>query len=275
MARVEDVLSEPSSISSILKCFVSAKANSFENILDPLLKIVRTSGAVAIGIAKPEFFQRLTDRLGTHKAVVRLNLLRLLKAVCDIHPDRASLVERFGLYNVVERLSRTDGAVLVRELAREIVPILLPGRSPSSISSRPPLEKANRSSGALLDVYALDSPMRPRRLAPKSAEAPPALAPRRVPRRAASETDSPPLGVSRSSPTSSLLGETATAKRVRPVQRRSVRDVNAMLETAGSGVPAVRSAMPGDAPSSTSQTESRLSARRAKALSMIGPTHNG
>lgn len=125
---MEDELTKPKSIDALLKCFVSAKANSFENLLDPLLKICRISNTITIGLAKSAFFKRIIDRLGPHhsKAVVRLNLLRILRTVCDVHPNRAILVERYGLYEIVERLSRDDGAVLVRELAREIVPALAP-----------------------------------------------------------------------------------------------------------------------------------------------------
>lgn len=80
------------------------------------------------------FFKRIIDRLGHNsKAVVRLNLLKVLRTVCEVHPNRAMLVERYGLLGVVERLSRSggDGAVLVRELAREIVPTLKPGLKPA------------------------------------------------------------------------------------------------------------------------------------------------
>ena len=64
---------------------------------------------------------------------MRLNLLKVLRTVCEVHPNRAMLVERYGLLGVVERLSRSggDGAVLVRELAREIVPTLKPGLKPA------------------------------------------------------------------------------------------------------------------------------------------------
>lgn len=41
------------------------------------------------------------------------------------------LVERYGLYEIVRKLSEGDGAVLVRELAREIVPALKPALRPS------------------------------------------------------------------------------------------------------------------------------------------------
>lgn len=243
MARVEDVLAEPSSVECILKCFSTAKANSFENILDPLLKIVRASTAVTIGLAKPEFFQRLTDRLSHHKAVVRLNLLKLLKAICDIHPDRASLVERFGLYDVVERLSRTDGAILVRELARDIVPILLPGATGSTLLARANaslMEQhpvANRSAGALLDMHSFDDIAKGRRGSARGLAAEPIFQPRRPPRRTASEvSSSPPMrGGSPQlySPDNSLIGE--GPKRVRPVliQRRSTRDSTSMLASSG------------------------------------------
>ena len=63
--------------------------------------------------------KRLIDKLGSSKAVVRANLLRILRTVCDVHPNRAVLVERYGIYDIVARLSEEDSAVLVRELARD------------------------------------------------------------------------------------------------------------------------------------------------------------
>ena len=132
-ARVEDELTKAAAIDVLLNCFVSAKANSFENLLDPFLKICRISVTITIGIAKAAFFKRIIDRLSSHsKAVVRLNLLRILRTVCDVHPNRAILVERYGLYEIVKKLSKDDGAVLVRELARDIVPALLPALKPAS-----------------------------------------------------------------------------------------------------------------------------------------------
>src|SRR6266481_4547594 len=62
-ARVEDTLAQPVSMQALLKCFVAAKANSFENLLDPFLKICHISTTVTIGVAKSEFFHRIIDRL--------------------------------------------------------------------------------------------------------------------------------------------------------------------------------------------------------------------
>lgn len=133
---------------ALLKCFVSAKANSFENLLDPFLKICRLSTRITIGLAKSQFFKRVIDRLAHHgKAVVRLNLLRILRTVCDVHPNRAILVERYGLYEIVAKLSKEDGAVLVRELAREIVPALAPALKPSSRPSLKALDSIGNGAG--------------------------------------------------------------------------------------------------------------------------------
>ncbi|KAF9468656.1 hypothetical protein BDZ94DRAFT_686290 [Collybia nuda] len=139
-SRVEDELTKPESVDALLGCFVTAKANSFENLLDPFLKMTRLSAPIAISIAKSSaFFKRIVDRLGQNsKAVVRLNLLRILRTVCEVHPNRAMLVERYGLLGVVERLSRGggDGAVLVRELAKEIIPTLKPGLRPATSKTK-------------------------------------------------------------------------------------------------------------------------------------------
>ncbi len=127
---------KPESLDALLRCFVQAKANSFENLLDPFLKIFRISTSITIGVAKSQFFKRLIDKLGSSKAVVRLNLLRILRTVCDVHPNRAVLVERYGIYDIVAKLSQDDVAVLVRELAREIVPTLAPALKPSARLSK-------------------------------------------------------------------------------------------------------------------------------------------
>ncbi|KAF8349417.1 hypothetical protein F5887DRAFT_946059 [Amanita rubescens] len=129
-ARVEDELVKSESIDELVRCFVNSKANSFENLLEPILKMMRLSTPVTLAIAKlPAFFKRIID------------------PVCDVHPNRAMLVERYGLLGVVERLSKSDGAVLVRELAREIVPTLKPGLKAKNDTSSGfgPAETLNRS----------------------------------------------------------------------------------------------------------------------------------
>ncbi|KAJ4482552.1 armadillo-type protein [Lentinula aciculospora] len=143
-ARVEDELMKPKAIRSVLDCFATAKANPFENLLELFLKLTRMSTRMTTAFSRSAvFFRKVADRLGHNtKPVVRLNLLRILKSVCDAHPNRGILVERYGsgdgLLGVVEGLSRGggDGAVLVRELAKEIIPMLRPGLKPLLSGSR-------------------------------------------------------------------------------------------------------------------------------------------
>ena len=44
------------------------------------------------------------------KAVVKLNLLRIHRAVCAVHMNRPLLVERYGIHETVAALRRKDGA---------------------------------------------------------------------------------------------------------------------------------------------------------------------
>lgn len=110
--------------------------------LDPnsrcrLLKLLRLSSNVTAAITTPPFFRRLAESLDkSGKAVTKLNLLRITRVVCEHHPDRQTLVERFGLANAVERLAKQGEAVLVRELAKEVIPILLFGNVNASHSDR-------------------------------------------------------------------------------------------------------------------------------------------
>lgn len=147
-ARVEDELIQSTPIHALLQCFVTSKAISFENLLDPFLKMIRISSPIAIQLSRSStFFKRIVDRLSHNtKAVVRLNLLRILRVLCDVHPNRALLVEKFGLLGVVETLSKTggDGVVLVRELARDILPLLKPGLKPAS-RAHDILDRSSRS----------------------------------------------------------------------------------------------------------------------------------
>ncbi|KAG0229437.1 hypothetical protein BGW42_001592 [Actinomortierella wolfii] len=118
---VEQVLLQPTSLSLLVQAFLTAKANSFENILEPLYKITRLSHKVAIGMSTPALFQRLMDRLAHPKAVVRLNLLRILRSIFEVHPERSQIIVRYGIAQVVENIAEEDNAVLVKEMAREIL----------------------------------------------------------------------------------------------------------------------------------------------------------
>ncbi|CAG8542564.1 11577_t:CDS:2, partial [Racocetra fulgida] len=120
-SNVEPILLQQKNIELILEAFVVAKANSFENILEPLHIITQLSAPVTCVLAQPTFFDRLLHRFGHPKPVVRLNLLRILKSICDVHPQREDVIKRYGLFEIIFKLSTEDPAVLIRELAKEIL----------------------------------------------------------------------------------------------------------------------------------------------------------
>ncbi|MCO5555692.1 hypothetical protein L7F22_009237 [Adiantum nelumboides] len=134
LARVEEYLLRPNSVQALMFVFVSSKLRPLENLLETFLKIFRMSNSITLALGKQSLFlKRLTDRLqSSTKAIVRLNLLRISKAICDSHPDVQLLMREFGLVQMIETLSHNDPAILVKELAREIV---LQLQKPSSMPS--------------------------------------------------------------------------------------------------------------------------------------------
>ncbi|ORX91461.1 hypothetical protein K493DRAFT_50780 [Basidiobolus meristosporus CBS 931.73] len=118
---VEAVLLLPDNIRTIIKAFIYAKNNSFINLLEPLHKLMRLSKPVNRGIAKANFMEKLLEKLNHPKASVRLNLLRILRSVYDYSLSPKGLVSDYSLLPLVDRLSQEDTAVLVREIAKEML----------------------------------------------------------------------------------------------------------------------------------------------------------
>lgn len=74
-AKVEEHLldnrqDKPSFTDSIVKCLTFSKANAFENILEPLQKLLRLSPPTASTLARPDLFTRLGQKLQDRKSVV-------------------------------------------------------------------------------------------------------------------------------------------------------------------------------------------------------------
>ncbi|KAK3063807.1 hypothetical protein LTS18_012617 [Coniosporium uncinatum] len=123
-ARVEQHLLDGPFSKAIVACFTSSdtSADSFENLLEPLQKMLRLSPPVASCLAHPDIFTRTAQKLNTKKPVMRLNLLRIIRSICDASEDQgAGLIGSYGLLASIERLSEQDPAILVREMASELV----------------------------------------------------------------------------------------------------------------------------------------------------------
>ena len=118
---MEEHLLDGSFTVGIIKCFTTSKANAFENLLEPLQKLLRLSPPVAVCLANPDLFYRILRKLSSNKAVVRLNLLRIVRSICDASQEQGALIGRYRLEDTIHRLAESDGAVLVRNLASELI----------------------------------------------------------------------------------------------------------------------------------------------------------
>ncbi|KAK0719747.1 hypothetical protein B0H67DRAFT_599402 [Lasiosphaeris hirsuta] len=131
-AKVESHLLDGNFTTAITFCFNTTKANAFDpNLLEPLLKVLRLSPAVAASLAKAEMYSGIAQKLNHKKAVVRLNLLRLVRNIMDGCEANNSPLATIGtsstgrqlrvLFDDIQTLADKDSAVLVRNLASELV----------------------------------------------------------------------------------------------------------------------------------------------------------
>ena len=122
-SRVEDHLLENQTFTTaIIASFTNSKSNSFENLLEPLQKLLRLSPPVAASMARsPELFDCIGQKLNHNKPAIRLNLLRIIGSLCDATDESGLLLERFGLYDAILELQVSDSAVLVRSMAQELI----------------------------------------------------------------------------------------------------------------------------------------------------------
>ncbi|KAK0728591.1 hypothetical protein B0T26DRAFT_178050 [Lasiosphaeria miniovina] len=131
-AKVESHLLDGQFTAAITSCFNTNKANAFDtNLLEPLLKVLRLSPAVAASLAKAEMYAGISQKLNHKKAIVRLNLLRLVRNImdgCEANSSSMASVRASStgrqlriLFDDIQTLADKDPAVLVRNLASELV----------------------------------------------------------------------------------------------------------------------------------------------------------
>lgn len=111
---------KPSFTDAIVKCLSLSKANAFENLLEPLQKLLRLSPPIASTLARPDFFARISQKLHHNKAAVRLNLLRILSSICDSSEEQGGLLTQYELIDAITEL-QNDPAILVRDMAGKLI----------------------------------------------------------------------------------------------------------------------------------------------------------
>ncbi|THC87729.1 hypothetical protein EYZ11_012827 [Aspergillus tanneri] len=105
---------------AIVRCLTISKANSFENLLEPLQKLLRLSPPIAYTFARPDLFNRIGQKLHHNKTAVRLNLLRIISSICDSSEEQGGLLAKYGLLDAIAELEH-DPAILVKDMAGKLV----------------------------------------------------------------------------------------------------------------------------------------------------------
>ena len=72
-------------------------------------------------MARLDLFERIGQRLSHTKPAIRLNLLRIVRSICDACDEQGALLIKFGLLDAIRELEINDTAVLVRNMAQELV----------------------------------------------------------------------------------------------------------------------------------------------------------
>jgi hypothetical protein len=122
-ARVEDsLLDNQTFTTAITAAFTHSKSSSFENLLEPLQKLLRLSQPMAASMARSaELFECIGQKLNSNKPAIRLNLLRIIGSICDATDEGGLLLDHFGLLDMIRELQVSDSAVLVRSMAQELI----------------------------------------------------------------------------------------------------------------------------------------------------------
>lgn len=126
-AKVEKHLLDGSFTEAIVKCFNTPKATAFDaNLLEPLQKLLRLSPPVASSLARHDMFTAILQKLMNKKAIVRVNLLRIVRSICEPTDELpATTIRKHGMFETIQQLADSDPAILVRNIASELVNLTL------------------------------------------------------------------------------------------------------------------------------------------------------
>jgi serine/threonine protein kinase len=122
-ARVEQFLLTSNFSAAIVDAYTSSvlSQSTFQNFLEPLQKIVRLSPPIAASLACPQIFTRSVSKLRSKDASARLNLLRILRTICDATEEQCTLLKQFEVYDSILYLSEHEPAILARKMAEELI----------------------------------------------------------------------------------------------------------------------------------------------------------
>ncbi|CAL0304305.1 unnamed protein product [Lupinus luteus] len=124
--KVEQALLKKDAVQKLVNFFQCCPEQHFVHILEPFLKIITKSARINTTLAVNGLTPLLIARLDHQDAIARLNLLRLIKAVYEHHPQPKKLIVENDLPEKLQNLigERRDGQVLVKQMATSLLKAL-------------------------------------------------------------------------------------------------------------------------------------------------------
>ncbi|CAL0318536.1 unnamed protein product [Lupinus luteus] len=124
--KVEQALLKKDAVQKLVKFFQFCPEPYFVHILEPFWKIITKSARINTALAINGLTPLLIARLNHQDAIARLNLLKLIKAVYEHHPQPKKLIVENDLPQKLQNLigERRDGQVLVKQMATSLLKAL-------------------------------------------------------------------------------------------------------------------------------------------------------
>ncbi|RLN94387.1 hypothetical protein BBJ28_00008431 [Nothophytophthora sp. Chile5] len=126
--KMENVLLLPTNLLKVIRCFRSAQDTELENLLEPLLEMMNRSVRLNQALGRSGMFVlEILKRLRlVPKAIVRKNLLKMLKSLFESHTSPIQFLVEYNLRPIVYALAQDENSmILVKEIASQLLQAIL------------------------------------------------------------------------------------------------------------------------------------------------------
>ncbi|GMF13535.1 unnamed protein product [Phytophthora lilii] len=126
--KMENVLLVPENLMKIMVCFHNALDTELENLLEPLLEMMSRSVRLNQALGRSGMFvMEILKRLRLiPKAIVRKNLLKMLKSLFESHTSPIQFLVEYNLRPIVYALAQDENSmILVKEIASQLLQAIL------------------------------------------------------------------------------------------------------------------------------------------------------
>jgi serine/threonine protein kinase len=120
-AKLSTPLEQPGAVNAMINAVASTDNDRLVGVLEHLLSIVTASERVNRALGRQaRFMELLKERMRHPEALVRVHLLKIIRAVYELHHNPKELIARHELIVFIQRLTETDKAVLVKSMCEQL-----------------------------------------------------------------------------------------------------------------------------------------------------------